>query len=192
MDNKNKFVILISGKAGAGKTTTANFMRAYLNELEPNSAVLWPFAGSLKGIARGYFTWDGEKDDRGRKLLQDIGRIGREYYKDVWVEKVEDKVRTSPYFLADDWRFPNEFDYFYQRGYNVVTIRINRPGHNILNAELALDVSEISLSEYPSDYDFYILNDGTLEELEATCFKIAYIVLRNLETNKNEKIMVHR
>ena len=39
----------------------------------------------VKAVAK-FMGWNGEKDTKGRKLLQGIGNLGREYDNDAWIE----------------------------------------------------------------------------------------------------------
>ena len=68
-------IVLFSGKAGTGKTTASN----YLLYLAEKNGYLLHFATMVKDIAKRYFWWDGVKDEKGRRLLQEIGRTGRNY-----------------------------------------------------------------------------------------------------------------
>ena len=63
-------------------------------------AILWKydsvpfaFADDVKRIAYNYYDWDGKKNELGRKLLQDIGTTGRNYNRDIWANKVIDRIR---------------------------------------------------------------------------------------------------
>ena len=149
-------VVLISGKAGAGKTTVAQQM---LQGLPENKiATVLPFALGIKAMAV-MVGWDGQKDDKGRKLLQEFGNAGRNYSKDIWVEfSINSLSQMSAvpfdYIFIDDWRFPNEYDWFASREkeYGVYTVRVHRDDRLLLNSD---DVSENSL---PDDFDYYDYN----------------------------------
>lgn len=86
-----------------------------------------PFAKPLKSLARDFFGWDGQKDERGRKLLQVLGtEVGREYGGwDFWIkkwkleiEKFQEEIfskipknwqpHTHLLIIVDDVRFSNE------------------------------------------------------------------------------------
>jgi hypothetical protein len=109
MNKRKPLVIGICGYARVGKTTTAE---AICEQTEGDALIL-PFASSVKYIARNFFNWDGQKDDRGRKLLQVLGTdAGRMYDQNLWVQRWEEElIRVAPYFslvIADDVRFQNE------------------------------------------------------------------------------------
>lgn len=174
-------VILLSGKAGAGKSTAGDMLEKKLLDIPSISVLRYGFADPLKYQAKAYFGWDGKKDDRGRKLLQDIGRIGREYDIDIWVKhflnQLDKKAGILPFnfSIIDDWRFPNELAYLQKNPLlDIVSIRVF--GRGGLNGETANDVSENSLPEADFEsleretsqpyYDFAIDNRDDLELLE--------------------------
>ena len=166
-------IYLFSGYAGAGKS----FCRDYFVETmisTGRSCYADSFAKDLKHIAKAVYGWDGLKDDKGRKLLQNIGRTGREYDIDMWVRKVSDRyynLDTIP-LAIDDWRYPNERSYLEDRGFEVITIRVHRPSLE-LTRRLYADVSETSLLEWSTDkfYDIHIENVGTLSDLKEQVYK---------------------
>jgi dephospho-CoA kinase len=184
MLNKKLLVILFSGKAGVGKTTSAMLLKVLLeNKYVVRRA---SFAESLKDIAF-QMGWNGEKDKKGRKLLQDIGYVGREYNKNVWVSKTLNNALSDPFppdiIIIDDWRFPNEIDFIKQDLlYKPISIRIYAPNREILkNTPEYNDVSETSLPEYTKEsleyasnnfYNFIIDNSDNMEELNKKLEKI--------------------
>jgi hypothetical protein len=175
MRTRKTVVILISGKAGSGKTTIANILRKKLTEITPISVYHGSFAYPIKKLCEVYIDWDGEKDERGRKLLQNIGRDGREYDQDIWVKKMmqnaDQKAGLLPFdfILVDDWRFPNELAYLQKdKLLDVVSVRVYGR-QSEMSKNLALDVSENSLPEAGNGlYDIEINNDGAVEDLEIT------------------------
>lgn len=165
----NKTVFLLSGKAGTGKTTSAVYMVDYLQGAKSYVGI-YPFARAVKEIAYA-MSWDGRKDERGRKLLQLIGNGGREYDPDVWVSQTTERISLSDNDVAiiDDWRYPNEYDYIKNSGgFDVIRVRIYAPSREILKGTPAYDdISENSLSDNPDDYDYFIENEGDFNALYA-------------------------
>ena len=166
-------VILVSGKAGVGKTTAANFIRDYLDKKITEYSYLSHFALGVKEVAFA-IGWDGKKDTKGRKLLQDIGNFGREYNKDAWVNYLINHIHeTIPdemldVLIVDDWRFPNEAKYFLDRPelYTTFTINIQSPQREILRGTREWkDISETSLNNYKY-FDYIIKNHNSLEVFE--------------------------
>jgi len=164
-------VILISGKAGVGKTTlqTALFEH-FIDELA--LVVPMSFAKPLKRTAYD-LGWDGQKDVKGRKLLQDLGGSLREYDKNTWVRLSLDMVYeltagTPPSMIIyDDWRFPNESKFIEGESnpYRVIKVRVLAPSRESLKGQKEyLDSSELALDNYP-DFDIIIDND-TITKVE--------------------------
>ena len=68
------------------------------------------------------------------------------------------------YLLVDDCRYPNEITAWYGKGYDVTTVRIERPNHgNALTYEQRKHISETSLDNYSFDLT---LTADSLAELE--------------------------
>jgi len=112
-----KHIIGITGVLTAGKSTTA---RALKFLLEPfwNVHIL-SFAYDVKRIAKE-FGWDGQKDEKGRKLLQLIGtEVGREYLSDIWIrylilrgqQQLDINTKHKNIIIIDDLRFINEAEW---------------------------------------------------------------------------------
>jgi DNA polymerase III delta prime subunit len=170
---KHSAVVLFSGKAGVGKTTSANFCK---NLFDKNSKIA-SFATGVKQVAY-QMGWDGIKDDKGRQLLIDIGKSGRKYDKDIWAKYTFDKIIPEydyyPFDMVfiDDWRFPNEGEYIKTNPlYVVYTVRIEAPEREILKGTPQYyDESETSLpsvNQNPGFYDFIVSNSGDFENLKS-------------------------
>jgi len=131
-------VIGFCGDAGAGKNTAAGLLAGVLVE-RGRSVAVDAFATALKQHARLHYGWRGQKDEEGRRLLQEVGDKGREVQRDFWIallarrygETASDppshsygaarpadrSCRWPPYFLiVTDVRFANEFVWCAERG----------------------------------------------------------------------------
>ena len=166
-------VILISGKAEAGKTTTANIIKTFLEELGKKVACI-PYGQYVKDTAKLIWNWDGEKDKKGRELLQWWGTdIVRAQDPNFWVDSVVRLAKVIDkyvdYLIVDDCRFINEIEAWRaikyvaldsatdalanrQRFSDIITIRVERPGHeNALTPEQRRHPSETELDDYIFD-----------------------------------------
>ncbi|KKN14451.1 hypothetical protein LCGC14_0996030 [marine sediment metagenome] len=182
-------VIMISGRAGAGKSTFTKFCMEYLSSKNQISTLV-PFARGVKSTAKESFGWDGEKDDAGRRLLQGIGLLGRAYNENLWAEQAIHKIDMtfvigSDTIFIDDWRFPNEGKVVSEK-YDACKIRINRPEEYLplFGTPLYSDVSETSLPDYDEGiYDFVVTNDDGLDELRVLAESIIKSIFSEEETN---------
>ena len=184
-------VVLVSGKAGVGKTTLSKLLLDKFAEKEDLSSFIIPFASSLKKVAT-MLGWDGKKDCKGRKLLQHLGGVLREYDTSTWVRLSYGFISSAPMdievVISDDWRFPDECRYLKENpAYQVFTIRVEAPDREILKGTPEYDdVSETSLPsgftvESESVYDLEVRNDGTLEELNTTADNVVQYILDNCQ-----------
>ena len=164
-------ITMVSGRAGEGKTTFAKYCQDILVADHQISSAIVPFARMVKETAL-FMGWDGEKDEKGRRLLQDIGNTGRTFDIDLWARHAVDFIKQHPaefeYVFVDDWRFPNEGNFLQEHYWPTVTVRVRRPKeyHTLLNSPLYNDISEISLPENDEYYDIIIQNDSTSQMLE--------------------------
>lgn len=166
-------VILISGKAEAGKTTTANIIKTFLEDREKKVACI-PYGQYVKDTAKLIWNWDGKKDKKGRELLQWWGTdIVRAQDPNFWVDSVVRLAKVIDkyvdYLIVDDCRFINEIEAWRaikyvaldsatdalanrQRFSDIITIRVERPGHeNALTPEQRRHPSETELDDYIFD-----------------------------------------
>lgn len=159
-----ELIILVSGKAEAGKTLASNIIKKNL-EKEGKKVLILSFAGYLKFIAKEYFGWNGKKDQEGRTLLQYLGtNVVRKKNPDFWAKTIYDLIYTFEdefdYFILDDTRFENEIDYFHERDpFSYVSIRVNRVDfENSLSPDQRLHPSETSLDGRQMDIELYSLS----------------------------------
>ena len=153
-------IISFGGKMMVGKTTSANYL------VDKKSFIKLSFADKIKEIARNYFGWDGAKDEKGRKLLQEIGDVGRAYDANIWIKYVEGKMQSLQNFdkienfTIDDVRFKNEIDWIEKN--NGIVIKISRNSKYSINLHGVSHISENELNNYSFKYN--IDNNGSFEE----------------------------
>ena len=99
-------LIGLSGKKQVGKDTLGHYLEVRYGFQRI------AFADYLKHIATK-LGWDGRKDERGRKLLQDLGLVVRQYSERFWVEaafRTMHRLQRKGYrdFVITDVRFINE------------------------------------------------------------------------------------
>jgi hypothetical protein len=163
---KPNTVLVFSGKATSGKDTSFNILKKMYPRTEFQR---FAFADTIKDIARLYFGWDGNKDEAGRRLLQHIGETGREYNKNIWVERTIEKIslllgyNNKAIPVITDCRFVNEIDMIRSTYGNSKIIRLI--GRESDLGKNGADISEHSLDDY-NNFDFVIDNSGTLTDLQ--------------------------
>jgi len=191
-------LIGISGLAGSGKDTAADFL------VRHHGFAKVSLADPMKRACAEWFGWDQERlwgpsanrnepDPRfgglsARKALQFLGtEIGRELYKDVWIDL---GIRIARHLLLHsncwydsrsgifptmnpgaagvvipDVRYENELAAIQQAGGKVV--RVKRPGAG-LGGAAGIHPSEVDQAKIPdAAFDEVIFNVGTLEDLRA-------------------------
>lgn len=165
--NKKPTVILLSGHAGCGKDFTANILKEQLEALD-KKVLITHYADLLKYICKSFFNWNGEKDEYGRTLLQQVGtNTIRKQNRDYWVNFLSDFITMFPnewdYILIPDTRFPNEIEVMKQNKYiNTISMRIIRRNYNSpLTEEQQKHPSETALDTYM--FDYFIQNNTKCE-----------------------------
>lgn len=165
--------ITISGSAGHGKDTFANNLKINLEDLS-YKVCIFHYADYIKMIAREIYGWDGNKDFKGRSLLQKLGDNLRNKDKMLIVNeliKVLEIVENDfDIALIPDARFPIEIDAIKEK-WETLSIHINRVNYlNNLTDEQKKHITETSLDTYEYDikYDIEenIFNDYSKEILD--------------------------
>lgn len=177
MENKNPKIIILSGKARAGKDTTMNF----LNEIYANIIQL-QYGSYIKEYAKKISNWDGSEETKPRELLQQLGtNIIRENIDNkFFIKKMIDDIKVYSYFfdtiVISDARFKIEIDDIKNTFNNVIAVRIERPNFdNGLTSEQKKHPSEIDLDDY-NKFDYKLINDGTLEDLKKKVEKLVEVI----------------
>lgn len=150
------------GLAGSGKDTAALVLIAHG----------WrrvAFADRLKELAR-HFGWDGQKNGKGRRLLQNLGMAARAYNPNFWINEANAILNCAGSNYATiprvwtDVRFENEAQFVRSRG--GLIIRIKRPEQRFS------DIHESELTQFKIHADHEVVNGGTIEDLHAAILNI--------------------
>ena len=156
-----KQILLLSGKAGSGKSFLGEALRNEYKEKYNKRAVCLAFADTLKMVARNVYGWDGQKDKEGRFLLQHLGtEVAQQNYKCCWVDALKAIMcgLTSEFdvFIITDARFPHEIDRLRETvvgdSWSITTIRVDGP--TILSGSASNHLGEVALDDYHFDYVF--------------------------------------
>lgn len=163
-------ILAISGHAQNGKDTVAGLLRDNL-KADGNRVLVTHYADLLKYMCRTFFDWDGNKDEKGRHILQYVGTdVIRKQAPDFWVDFISSVLtyfkEEWDWVIIPDTRFPNEIDKLISNGFDVTHIRVIRPNFKSpLTLAQQMHPSETALDTV--EPDVYIFNDVSIEELDA-------------------------
>ncbi|MFT8313280.1 MAG: hypothetical protein ABF633_03380 [Clostridium sp.] len=164
--------IAIVGKMRSGKDTVGSMIENY------GDFHKMALADGITGIIKDYFP-EALLEGKPRKHYQQIGSAMRELDKDVWVNYLDRRIkdiealyRYEADFLVTDCRFVNEADYLRKNGFLIIKvvatdeIRVQRlmQSAETTTLEQMNHKTEAQIDLITPDY--YIYNNGTLEELE--------------------------
>lgn len=161
-------IICISGKAQHGKDTTAKLLAEVLGA-EGSRVLIAHYGDLVKYVCKSFFGWNGEKDEKGRTLLQYVGTdkiraVSPDYWANFIVSILDIFCDEWDYVLLPDTRFPNEYEIYETYGMDAILLRVIRPNFvSPLTAEQQKHASETALDDY--HYDTTIVNDGSIEDL---------------------------
>jgi len=153
----NKKIVIINGSGGVGKDTFVDCCREYANVKNISSV------DKVKQAAKILVNWNGEKDEKSRKLLVDLKALSIEY-NDFPTKYIK---QEADMFLEND----NQDIMFV----HIREISEIEKVKKLLNAQTLLitsnrvkkivsNNSDANVENY--NYDYYISNDGTIEELK--------------------------
>jgi len=181
-------IILISGKAQHGKNQSAEIIKQKLEQY--NKKVLITAYGDLvKYICEKFFNWNGQKDEKGRTLLQYVGTdVVRTQKPNFWVDFIISILTLFKgewdYVLIPDCRFVNELKR-YGEEWDTTTVRVNRLNfENNLTYKQKNHPSETELDNY--HFDYVINAESGLDKLEMEVNEFLYWLLPILKEEINE------
>jgi len=152
-----KKIIIVNGFPNSGKTELENLIAKY------NYSIIRSSVDCVKEYAIKYFDWDGTKTEYWRRFLSqlksmlvnefdyiflDLTKEVRKFYRDVNCE-----------ILMIDSREPEEIERFKNQFHAITLFVENNRCEKITSNE-----SDANVKNYK--YDYYIDNNGNLEDLE--------------------------
>ncbi len=157
--NMKKTVLVINGAGGVGKDTLCAMAAKRFNV--ENISSITP----IKEVA-SFFGWNGAKDDKSRKFLADLKRLTVEYndYPTVWLkEKYREFLLSDKEILFVHIREPEEIGKFVKATDGNAKTLLIRGGERMVKREYG-NAADDSVENY--EYDYYFVNDKTLNEAE--------------------------
>ena len=152
----NKKIIIINGTGRSGKDTFVSYCSEYKKVLNVSTV------DKAKEAAKILVGWDGTKDDKSRKLLVDLKRLSIDYndYPTKYIASRVEEFNNSDYELMFiHIRESEEIDKA-KKLFNAKTLLITNPNIELITS----NDSDAKVNEY--NYDYKVLNDGTLEDLK--------------------------
>jgi len=187
-------ILGICGFIGSGKNTVADYLVEKYDFVPVSfAAVLKDTCASLFGWDREMLEGKSEESRIQREqvdsfwaerlqiscftpryALQYIGTdvLRDHFHKDIWVIAAEKRIQKYKNVVISDVRFPNEVKMIYRNGGELWMVRRGLPEwYDMAYHEpelMAEEYPEVHSSEYAwvnNEFDAYMDNDGTLEEL---------------------------
>lgn len=172
-------VIVISGKAGSGKSFLAEKLKAYLEVNYHLKGYIINFADPLKMVCEKVYGWDGNKGENGRTLLQKVGtdivhKQNPLTWTNIIIAIMEGLREEFDFVIVADARFLHEIrgmvEHFTNSKDSVHTIKIiGKPNENLTDAQKQ-HKSEIELDDY---HNFNYIFDNTNYDIYGFFYKLA-------------------
>lgn len=163
-------IITISGKAGAGKDTAGLMLADELTNEYDLNVLTTHYADLVKYVCKAFFNWNGQKDEKGRTLLQYVGTdVVRKADSDYWVNFIIGILKMFPnswdVVIIPDLRFPNELSRLREEYPGDVThIRTNSKTYSAALTPAQMEhASERAMDNFKPDLAFD--NNGTPNDL---------------------------
>lgn len=152
-----KKIVIINGSGGVGKDTFVEFCSEFANVKNISSV------DKVKEAAKVLVNWNGEKDEKSRKFLSDLKKMSIDYnnYPMVYIKEQanEFKANETEKIMFIHIREISEIEKVKDEvGAKTLLITSSRV------QKITTNSSDANVADY--NYDCYISNDGTLEELK--------------------------
>ena len=165
-----KVLLIINGAGGVGKDTLCDLGAKHFKVY--NTSTIIP----IKDIAK-MCGWTGSKDDKSRKFLSDLKRLCVEYndYPTVWaLERYREFLKSDNEVMFLHIREPEEIDKFVKASGGEAKTLLIRGGERMKKSSYG-NASDDCVENY--SYDYYFVNDKTLEEAECDFAKLLADIL---------------
>ena len=170
LTKKEPTIFIVAGKSNAGKDTTCEFINSYVKRKGLKSINL-QFSSYVKMYAKNITNWSGSEDDKPRTLLQILGTeiIRNQIDRKFFIKRIIEDIKVYSYYFdvitISDARFPDEINDVVNCFDSVYKIGLARPNFiSKLDKEQKVHATELALDGY-NDFDYYIINDGSIDEL---------------------------
>ena len=155
-------IIGLAGRAQVGKDTTADYL------VKKYDFKKTAFATYVKQVAE-LGSWNGLKDERGRRYLQHLGDVMREYNPNIMIDELLAKIKNYEIFceannkscsiVISDVRLLNEIEALKNIGASLWLIKRNTDT-SIIPAHATEQIDEKSFN-----FDYVFDNNGSFTQL---------------------------
>lgn len=161
-------IILIAGRAGSGKTTLGEeiVLEAKRKGLR---ALQTEYSKYIKMYAKEMIGYDGNRENKPRKFLQDMGTFIRENLEDehFFTRRMLEDFRVYEHFfdivVISDVRLIKEIEDIKSSKYETISIQIkNKLGKYDLSEEEKKHITEVELEDY-AKFDYIIENRNDVD-----------------------------
>ena len=150
-----KHVVIINGSAGVGKDTFVDICNSFCKVMNYSSI------DEIKRLAK-LIGWDGNKDEKGRKLLSDL-KVAMSEYCDLPFQSMKNKyeefIKSDADILFLHIREPEEIARAANE-FNAITLLIKNKNVKQITSNMA------DANVYDLNYDAVIDNSRTLDDLK--------------------------
>lgn len=157
---KDVKIIILSGKAGSGKSSIAKIINNY------KESIILSYASYIKEVAKNVLNWNGSEEDKPRDFLQQFGDEIKKINPDLLINRVIEDIKVYSYFyeliIISDARFEREIKCIKDNFKKVYTINIYGRDNNLSEIQKN-HITETSLDNYDK-YDYKIKNDENVKE----------------------------
>ena len=86
-------LFIIGGKSGTGKNELANMIKTYYQNMGEKSLIT-EYSKYIKLMAKEMVNWDGKRETKPRKFLQDMGTLMRQRNgEDVFIKRMQEDIK---------------------------------------------------------------------------------------------------
>lgn len=152
----DKKIYIINGSGGVGKDTFIEYCSEFAKVKNISSV------DKVKEAAKILTGWNGEKDEKSRKLLVDLKKLSIDY-NDYPVKYIEEQAKEFQENDDEEMMFVHirEIDEIKKVKERVALKTILVTSTRV--KKITSNSSDADVENY--EYDYYIKNDGTLDEL---------------------------
>lgn len=169
MEKKKPIIFIIYGKARSGKSTITEYIKEYYNNKNIKSIDLM-YAESIKNYAKKIMNWDGKEETKPRDFLQYLGTeiIRNKIDNNFFINRMLQDIEVYSYYydviIITDARLKEEIEVPYNKYEKVIRIKIEGNNSDLTDKQKQ-HITETALNDY-DEYEYKIINNGTLEELK--------------------------